>query len=39
MIKLKDKEGEQPWNYSRLNSILMKINIKLNGINSIIAIP
>ncbi|CAF4265887.1 unnamed protein product, partial [Rotaria sordida] len=33
MIKLKEKEIKNQWNYSRLNNIMMKINIKLDGIN------
>ncbi|CAF2600526.1 unnamed protein product [Rotaria sp. Silwood2] len=39
MIKLKENEGTYPWNYSRLNNLLMKINTKLDGINSILDVP
>ncbi|CAF3860432.1 unnamed protein product, partial [Rotaria sp. Silwood1] len=39
MIKLKENEGINRWNYSRLNNILMKINTKLNGINAVLQVP
>ncbi|CAF2600413.1 unnamed protein product [Rotaria sp. Silwood2] len=39
MIKLKENESNNQWNYSRLNSILMKINTKLDGVNSILHVP
>ncbi|CAF4279302.1 unnamed protein product, partial [Rotaria sordida] len=39
MIKLKEKEIQNQWNYSRLNNIMMKINTKLDGINSILDVP
>ncbi|CAF4644679.1 unnamed protein product, partial [Rotaria sp. Silwood2] len=39
MIKLKENEGRNGWNYSRLNNILMKINAKLNGINAVLQVP
>ncbi|CAF1537908.1 unnamed protein product [Rotaria sp. Silwood1] len=39
MIKLKENEGKYSWNYSRLNNIWMKINTKLDGINSILHVP
>ncbi|CAF3918070.1 unnamed protein product [Rotaria sordida] len=41
MIKLKEKEKEikNQWNYSRLNNILLKINTKLDGDNSILHVP
>ncbi|CAF4248133.1 unnamed protein product, partial [Adineta steineri] len=31
--------GKKPWNYSKLNNLLLKINTKLNGINSILDVP
>jgi hypothetical protein len=39
MLKLKKDEGtgQKPWNYSRLNNLLMKINVKLGGTNSVVS--
>ncbi|CAM4972896.1 unnamed protein product [Rotaria socialis] len=39
MIKLKETERADKWSYSRLNSILLKINTKLDGTNSILSVP
>ncbi|CAF1451736.1 unnamed protein product [Rotaria magnacalcarata] len=39
MIKLKEKESANKWSYSRLNSILLKINTKLDGTNSTLSVP
>ncbi|CAF1546280.1 unnamed protein product [Rotaria sordida] len=39
MIKLNEKEIQNQWNYSRLNNIMMKINTKLDGINSVLDVP
>ncbi|CAF1302297.1 unnamed protein product [Adineta steineri] len=33
------KVGKKPWNYSKRNNLLLKINTKLNGINSILDVP